>query len=144
MYIICCFKYCVCVLLHSPFWDITMSQSYNKMSFNRRVVILNLFLFRTLRQTLINKNKLFRSLSLVQEQICMQTQKFNLNFPSPSSELGKTLSTIETKLVLDMKRMCPFIFQTTPSPSYFRVSDSYMTVHLQLFQVLLHNNNVRL
>ena len=56
--------------------------------------------------------------------------EFNLHFSSPSSDLGKSLSTTSTELVLDMTRMCPFIFQTTPSPSYFRVLDSCMTVHL--------------
>ena len=71
----------------------------------------------------------------------MQMQQFNLHFLSPSSDLGKSLSTTSTKLVLDMTRMCPFIFQTTQSPSDFKVPDSCMTVHLQLFQILFHNNN---
>ena len=81
---------------------------------------------------------------LVLEQMYMQMQQLSLHLSSTSSDLGKSFSTTSTELVLDMTRMCPFIFQTTPSPSYFRVPDSYMTVHLQLFQILLHNNNIRL
>ena len=65
---------------------------------------------------------------------------FKFHFPSPSSDLGKSLSTTSTELVLDMSKMCPFIFRTTQSPSDFRVPDSCMTVHLQLFQILFHNN----
>ena len=80
----------------------------------------------------------------------MQMQKLSLHFPSPSSDLGNSLSTTSTEMVLDMTRTCPFIFQTTQSPFSFKVLDSYMivhlllmTVHLQLFQILLlfHRNN---
>ena len=80
----------------------------------------------------------------------MQMHKFSLHFPSPSSDLGNNLSTTSTKLVLDMTRTCPFIFQTMPNPFSFRVLVSFMTVHLllmtvqlQLFQTLLlfHSNN---
>ena len=119
--------------------------SSNKTNFSKRVTILNLFLFRRLRRTPISSNsvklKLIPIQFLAQEQIYMQMQQLSLHFSSPSSDLGKSLSTTSTELVLDMKRMCPFIFQTTQSPSYFRVSDLCMTVHLQLFQILFHFHN---
>ena len=119
--------------------------NFNKMNFSKRVTILNLFLFRRLRMTPISsksvKLQLIPIQFLVLEQMYMQVQQFSLHFLSLSSDLGKSLSTTSTELVLDMTRMCPFIFQTTPSPSYFRVPDSCMTVQLQLFQILLHNNN---
>ena len=118
--------------------------SFSEMNFSKRVTIMNLFLFRRLRRTLIRRKKIKLQLIhiqfLVEEQIFMQMQQLSLHFLSPSSDLGKSLSTTSTELVLDMTRMCPFIFQTTPSPSYFRVPDSCMTVHLQLFQILFHNN----
>ena len=119
----------------------------SKMNFRKSVIMLNLFLFRKLRGTPIsNKNiklQLIHIQFLVQEHIYMQMQQFSLHFPSPSLDLGKSLSTTSTELVLDMTRMCPFIFRTTPSPSNFRVPDFFMTVHLQLFQILLlfHSNN---
>ena len=116
---------------------------------HKRITILNLFLFRRLRMTPISNKKIKFQLIHIQflalEQMYMQMQQLNLHFSSPSLDLGKSLSTTSTELVLDMTRMCPFIFRTTPSPSYFRVSDSCMTVHLQLFQILLHfHNNNRL
>jgi len=71
------------------------------------------------------------------QQSYVKMQKFSLHFPSPSLDLGKSLSITSTKPVLDMKRMCPFIFLITQSPFSFKVLDSFMTVHLQLFQILL-------
>ena len=120
----------------------SLNPSYNKKNYSSGVIILNLF-----RGTPINRNNIkLQSIHirfLVQEHIYMQMQQFSLHFPSPSSDLGKSLSTKIMELVLDMTRNCPFIFQTTASPSNFRVPDFFMTVHLQLFQILLlfHGNN---
>ena len=73
----------------------------------------------------------------------MQMQKFSLRFRSPSLDLGNSLSTTSIEPVLDMTRTCPFIFQTTQIPFSFRVLDSFMTAHCQLFQILplFHSNN---
>ena len=115
--------------------------SFNKKNYNSGVIILNLFLFRTLRLTAINnKNIKLRLVHIqhpFQDQMCRKMHKCNMHLPSSSLDLGKSLSITSTKLVLDMTRSCPFIFQTTPSPSNFRVPDFFMTVHLRLFQILL-------
>ena len=126
-------------------------QSYNKKNYSSGVIILNLFLFRKLKETPINnKTLMLKIMCLIQQQIYMQMQKLSVHFPSPLSDLGNNLSTTSTELVLDMTRTCPFIFQTMPSPFSFRVLDSFMTVHLllmtvqlQLFQILplFHSNN---
>ena len=88
--------------------------NFNKTNFSKRVTILNLFLFRRLRRNLIRiksiKFQLIPIQFLVLEQMYMQMQHLNLHFLSPSSDLGKRLSTTSTELVLDMTRMCPFIF----------------------------------
>ena len=132
----------------------SLKQSYSKKNYSSGVIILNLFLFRRLKQTPINSKTIILQFNQIQnpikQQLYMQMQKLSLHFPSPSSDLGNSLSTTSTKLVLDMTRTCPFIFQTMPSPFSFRVLDSFMTVHLllmtvqlQLFQILplFHSNN---
>ena len=123
--------------------------NFSKMNFSKRVTILNLFLFRKLKKTPISSKSVKLSLIhiqfFVEQQIYMQMQQLSVHFSSPSSNVGKSLYITSTELALDMTRMCHFMFQTTPNPSYFRVPDFCMTVHLQLFQILLrfHNNNNR-
>ena len=119
----------------------SLKQSYNKRSYNRKDIILNLFLFKTLKQTPISSKSIMLQLIQIQwpmkQQIYMQKKKAIQHFPSQSSDLGKSLSITSIKLVLDMTRNCPFIFQTIPSPFNFIVLDSFMTVHLHLFQILV-------
>ena len=124
--------------------------NYSKKNYSNGVIFLNLFLFRRLKQTPINSKSIMLHFIQIKQQLYMQMQKFSLHFPSPSSDLGNSLSTTSTELVLDMTRTCPFIFQTTQNPFSSRVLVSFITVHLllmtvqlQLFQTLLlfHNSN---
>ena len=64
-------------------------------------------------------------------------QEFRFHFPSPPSDHGKSLLATIIKLNLDMTRMCPFIFHITQSPYSSIVLNFFMTIHIQLFQILL-------
>ena len=135
----------------------SLNHSYTKKSYIKIDIILNLFLFRTLRQQPTSTKSIMLQLVQIQypikQQLYIRMQKLSLHFPSPSLDLGNNFSKTSTELFLDMTMTCPFIFQTMPSPFSFRVLDSFMTVqlllmavHLQLFQILplFHNNNNRL
>ena len=128
----------------------SLNLNYSRKNYNIGVIILNLFPFITMKETPIS-SLLIQIQCSFQKQICMQMQKFSFHFPIPSSNLGNSLSTTSTKLVLDMTRTCPFIFHTIPNQSNFKVLDFFrmvhlhfllMTIHLQLFQILplCHNN----
>lgn len=103
----------------------SLNLKYSSKNYNNGVIILNLFLFKTLKQTPINSKSIMLQLIQIQfpmkQQSYMQMQKFSLHFPNQSSDLGKSFSITSTKLVLDMTRTCPFIFQITQSPSNFSV-----------------------
>lgn len=59
--------------------------------------------------------------------------------PKPIIRQWEKVVTIRKELVLDMKRMFPFIFWVIPSPYNFVVLVFFKMIHLHL--LLFHNHN---